>query len=215
MQLTNFEDAKKLLSKYKISFPRTVFALPAEVLTKAGFKKDFLKVINSFKYPIFLKVYGKDILHRTDIGGVGEANNKIEAKKEFLRMIKIKGTDGVIIQEEVDGKSLIIGMKRDLQFGPVIIVGIGGIFTEILNDFVLRVAPISEKDALKMIAELKGYNYLIGKRDKKSINFKAVAKIIVSLSNLAIKETEIKEIDLNPVISNAKIASAVDFKFLV
>lgn len=206
MQLTNFEEAKKLLEKYKISFPRTVFV---------SSEKELSKVINSFKYPIFLKIYGKDIFHRTDIGGVGEANNKIEAKKEFLRMIKIKGTDGIIMQEKIDGKSLIIGMKRDLQFGPVIIVGIGGIFTEILNDFVLRVAPVSEKKALEMMKELKGYNYLIGKRDKKSINFKAVAKIIVSLSNLAIKETEIKEIDLNPVISNAKMATAVDFKFLI
>ncbi len=205
MQLVGFEDAKKILSKYKISFPRTVFV---------SSDKELLKSVKNFKYPLYLKIYGKDILHRTELGGVGEASNKADLQKLFFRMIKIKGTDGVLIQEKVNGKSLIMGMKRDAQFGPIIIVGIGGIFAEILKDFVLRVAPISEKAALEMFSELKGYAYLCGARDKEQINFKAAAKIMVALSDLAIKEKEIKEIDLNPVIVNSKKASAVDFKFL-
>jgi len=206
MELTNFEKSKKILSEYKIPFPRTVFV---------SSEKDLLKESKNFKYPVFLKIYGKDILHRTDINGVGEASNLAESKKMLSKMMKIKGADGVLIQEKVEGKSLIVGMKRDPQFGPVIMVGIGGIFTEILKDVVLRVAPISEKDALKMLSELKAYDYLLGKRDHQAINLEAVAKIIVSLSELSLKETEIVQIDLNPVIANGKKALAVDFKFLI
>ncbi len=206
MQLIEFETAKKLLADYDIPFPGTVFV---------SSKNELLKGVKSFKYPLFLKIYGKDILHRTDIGGVGEAKNKAELEKAFLRMIKIKGTEGVLIQEKVEGKSLIIGMKRDSQFGPVVMAGIGGIFAEVIKDFVLRVAPISEKEALKMLSELKAYDYLLGKRDNKPINLKEVTKIIVSVSNLSLREEEIKEIDLNPVIVNEKEASAVDFKFLI
>ncbi|MFA6190152.1 MAG: acetate--CoA ligase family protein [Candidatus Staskawiczbacteria bacterium] len=206
MQVIDFELAKKLLAKYKISFPRTVLCITPEEAQKTA---------DIFGYPVFLKIYGNDILHRTEINGVDEAKNKEEAIKMFSKMIKIKGVEGVLIQEKVDGKNLIIGMKRDPQFGPVVMVGIGGIFTEILKDFVLRVAPVSEKEALKMMSELKGYDYLCGKRDKKPINFEKVAKIIVAISELSINQPEIQEIDLNPVISNIKTALAVDFKFII
>jgi len=205
MQLVDFETARKFLLEYKISFPRTVFIIS---------EKDLLKSVKDFKYPVFLKIYGKNILHRTEKMGVGEAANKAEMARMFSKMIKIEGVEGILIQEKAFGKSLIIGMKRDAQFGPVIIVGIGGIFAEVLKDFVLRVAPVSEKDALKMLAELKGYDYLLGKRDRNPVNLKEIAKIVVALSKLSLKKTEIKEIDLNPVIVDGQEALAVDFKFL-
>ena len=215
MQLVEFEVVKKLLTEYKISFPRTVFASPAVALAKAGSGKGLSEIIKGFKYPVFLKIYGKNILHRTEKMGVGEAQNKAEMIKIFSKMRKIKGVEGILVQEKVNGKSLIVGMKRDAQFGPVIVAGIGGIFTEILKDVVLRVAPVSEKDAFKMLSELKGYDYLCGKRDKKPVNLKAVAKIIIALSDLVLKEKAIKEVDLNPVIADDKKALAVDFKFLI
>lgn len=205
MQLVDFEVAKKFLSEYKILSPRTVFVVS---------EKELLKNIKGFKYPVFLKIYGKNILHRTEKMGVGEASSKAEMVKMFSKMKRINGTEGILVQEKINGKSLILGMKRDPQFGPVVMVGLGGIFTEILKDFVLRVAPISENEALKMIAELKGYDYLLGKRDEKPVNLKEIAEIIVSLSKLSLKEENIKEIDLNPVIADAKKAVAVDFKFL-
>ena len=206
MELVDFDVAKKLLSEYKINFPKTFFvASEKEAEIAAGVTK----------YPVFLKIYGKNVLHRTEEGGVGEATNKTEFVKMFSAMKKIKGAEGVLVQEKALGKSLIVGMKRDAQFGPVIMVGIGGIFTEIMKDFVLRVAPVSQADALKMMAELKGYAYLCGQRDKKPINFNEVAKIIEKISDLSMKETQIKEIDLNPVISDEKKALAVDFKFLI
>ena len=156
MELISFEEAQKILAKYKIAFPKSVFVLPGEVLAKSGLKKNFWDKIKVFKYPVFIKIYGKNIFKRTDIGGVGEAQNKAELEKLFLKMAKIKGTEGIFIQEKVEGKNLVIGMKRDPQFGPVVMAGIGGIFAEVLKDFVLRVAPVSQKEALKMLTELKG-----------------------------------------------------------
>ena len=206
MQLVDFEVAKNILSKYKISFPKTVFVLSGNNINKS---------IKGLKYPLFLKAYGKNILHRIELGGIKEVATLAELRKIFPKIFKIKGVDGILVQEKADGKNLILGMKRDAQFGPVIMVGIGGLLTEILNDVVLRVAPVSETEALKMLTELKGYSYLLGKRDKKVVNLRAVAKIVAALSSLALKETYIKEIDLNPVIANEKTASAVDFKFLV
>jgi len=206
MELVDFNVAKKLLSDYKINFPKTFFVSNGHDAETAS------QVV---KYPIFLKIYGKNILHRTEHGGVTEIKDKNDLLLEFSKMMNIKGVEGVLIQEKVLGKSLIVGMKRDAQFGPVIMVGIGGIFTEIMKDFVLRVAPVSEADALKMMSELKGYAYLCGQRDKKTINFAEVAKIIAKISDLSIKEKQINEIDLNPVISDEKNALAVDYKFLI
>lgn len=205
MQLIDFNEAKTLIDKYAIPLPRTVFA---------SSEKEKNVAIKSFKYPLFLKTYGKNILHRTEANGVVEVKNRAELNSAFLRMMKIKGVDGVLFQEKLAGKVLIIGMKRDPQFGPVVLTGIGGIFAEAIKDVSLRVAPVSIAEAMKMISELKGYDYLSGKRDKKQINFKAVAEIIVAISKLSLTETDIKEIDINPVFADGKRAVAIDFKFL-
>jgi hypothetical protein len=205
MQVVDFESSEKLMAKYKILTPRTVFV---------KLEKEAQKAAKNFGFPVFLKIYGKNILHRTEIKGVGEAKDKSELGKMFSEMMKIKGTEGILIQEKVQGKELIIGMKRDAQFGVVIMAGIGGILAELISDFVLRVAPVSENEALKMLAELKGYPYLQGKRDKNPINFKEAAKVIAALSEMGLKEAEIKEITLNPVIVNEKKAVTVDFKLL-
>ena len=206
MQVVEFGVAEKLLSKYKIPLARTVFVVS---------EKELLKNIGKFKYPLFLKIYGKNIFRRTDIGGVEEVKNKADLKKTFLKMMKIKGAEGILVQEKIEGKNLIIGTRKDPQFGPVVMCGIGGIFAEVFNDFALRIAPVSEKEALKMLTELKGYDYLCGKRDKKPINFKEVSKVIVAISSIGLNEEEIKDVTLNPVISNEKIATTVDFKFLI
>jgi len=206
MQLVDFKKAEELLLNYKIPFPKAVLVFSS---------KDAVRFANGIGYPVFLKVYGKNILHRTELGGVLQVNSKGELEKTYLKMSRIKGCQGVIIQQKIQGKSLIIGMKRDNQFGPVILVGIGGIFTEILNDVSLRIAPVSKKDAMKMLSELKGFDYLCGKRDKKVVNLEAIAKIISAISELALSESEVREIDLNPVIVDQKEAFAVDYKFII
>ncbi|MBU2539855.1 acetate--CoA ligase family protein [Patescibacteria group bacterium] len=204
MGLINFQSAEKILFKYKIPICRTFFVVS---------EKEALIAAEKIGYPVFLKAYGKDILHRTDIKGViGGINNEKELKSSFKKLMK--KAKGVLVQETIFGKEIIIGAKRDSQFGPVVLVGLGGIFTEIIKDFSLRVAPVSAVEARLMLKELQGYDYLAGSRGEKPINFKSLVSIVVSVSNLLIKEKEIEEIDLNPVIANEKKVLAVDFKIL-
>lgn len=204
MEVVDFESANKLLKKYKILAPRTVFVTSKKDLGRARW----------FKYPLFLKVDGKNILHRTDLGGVAKIENKKYLEKTFSKMMKIKDVDGVLIQEKIEGKELIIGMKKDPQFGPAVMVGIGGLLAETINDFVLRIAPVSEQEALDMLSELKGYSYLLGERGGKRINLKSAAKVIVALSDIGLNE-DVKEATLNPVIVDENNALAVDVKFLI
>jgi len=206
MQLIGFTEAENLLSKYNIPVSRTDFV---------SNKKDAIKSAKKLEYPVYLKIYGKNILHRTELGGVKEVLSQNDLEKTFSSMQKIKGVDGILVQKKAEGKALIVGMKKDAQFGPVIIVGVGGIFAEAINDFVLRIAPVSKQEAKKMLEELKGFVYLSGKRDKKPININAVAELICNVSKLAQKEESIAEITLNPVIANEKQALVVDHKILI
>lgn len=207
MQLLDFQISKKLLSKYKIPF------LETEVFESEKKARQFAKKIG---FPVVLKVSSRKIFHRTDVGGVkvGLENEK-EFKTAFVKLLRIKDAEGVLVQKMGQGEQIVLGMKRDGQFGPVLMFGLGGIFVEILKDISFRICPVSAKEALKMIKEIKGYSVLKGARTGKEVNINALVNMIVALSKLSLKEKSIKEIDLNPVITNEKGAWAADFKFFV
>jgi len=114
----------------------------------------------------------------------------------------------------VKGKELIIGMKRDEQFGPVLIFGTGGTYTELYKDVSLRVAPISRKEIVEMMKETKAYEIVKGFRGG-GINEEKIIDLISKLSSLSIKERRIKSIDFNPVVGNKKEVLIVDFKIVV
>ncbi|HNZ83937.1 MAG TPA: acetate--CoA ligase family protein [Candidatus Pacearchaeota archaeon] len=203
--ILNFKSTLELLKKYRINAGKIdIFEKPSEAVdfaVKAG-------------YPVALKVFGENILHRTDIGGVSlNIDNDGKLYTEFARLSKISPT--IICQKMIDGEKVIVGMKRDKQFGPVIMFGLGGIFVEILKDVSFRVCPINKKEAIEMIKEIKSYPILSGARGRKPVNIKALAEALVAISKLALEHEEIKEIDLNPIIVNQKEAVAIDFKFLI
>lgn len=207
MSILGLKDTKKLLLKYKIPFFKT------EIFKS---EKKAVKFAQKIGFPVVLKVFSSQIFHRTDVGGVKIGiKNKLALKKAFFDLSKIKGTEGILIQKMGFGKEVALGMKRDLQFGPVLMFGLGGIFIEVLKDISLRICPVFQKEAFKMIREIKGYPVLKGQRGQKPVNIKGLAKIITTLSKLSLKEKNIKEIDLNPVIVNEKWAKVADFKFLV
>ena len=118
----------------------------------------------------------------------------------------------IIIQKHIDGISLIIGAKKDPIFGNIIIFGLGGIFTEVLDDTSIRLAPVKKQDAVSMIEEIKGYKILQGYRGK-AINIKKIQELILELSSLIEKEN-VQEIDFNPVIVNNKDIFVIDAKIL-
>ncbi len=210
----DFNKTLSLLRKYKIEVVPSFFVKQ---------QKDLNKIFKKIKLPVALKVVSPQIIHKTDVGGV-KLNLKTvkEARKawqEIVRKFKIQNLkfkiQGMLIQPMMKGKEIIIGMKRDPFFGPVIVFGLGGIFVEILKDVSMRIAPLTKKDASEMLTEIKGIEILKGARGEKSVNFKALQKIILSLSRLSLRHKEIKEIDLNPVMVNEKEARVVDARIIL
>jgi acetyl-CoA synthetase (ADP-forming) len=212
MEQLSIEQTMKLLEKYKLPFVKSKLCKSAELAQKNA------KVIG---FPVALKVVSPNIIHKSDIGGVRvNLQNEEEVKNAFEQIIKKtkslakRKLEGVLVQKMESGTEVIIGMKKDPQFGPVILFGLGGIFVEILKDTSLRIAPIDKKEAMEMIQEIKAYKILEGARGKKGVNIDEIANVIVKLSKLA-EEKKIKEIDFNPVIVNEKTAKIVDARIMV
>lgn len=200
------EESKALMRKYGITLPKSV-------IVKS--KKDAVLAARKIGYPIVMKVYSSKILHKSDVGGVKlNLKSSKEVSEAYDKLMKIKNVEAVIVQKFYEGHWVIVGMKRDPQFGPVIAFGLGGVFVEIIKDVVLRVAPINKKEAKAMINEIKGIKILEGARGGIKANKEKLAKIILKVSKLAMENKEIKEIDLNPIVVNNKEAVAVDVRIL-
>lgn len=214
MQALSFQKTREILSKYKIPFCETYLV---------NSKREALMLAKKLGFPVVLKVFSPDILHKTDVGGVKIGiENERDLKRAFdeilfsLKEKKPKAKiEGMLIQKQIFGKEVVVGMKRDLAFGPVLMFGLGGIFVEILNDVAFRVAPITKREALKMIREIKSFKILKGFRGEKPVNVEKIAEIIVKVSKLSLKEEKIQEIDLNPIIANEKGAQVVDARVLL
>ena len=182
-------------------------------------KKD---AINSKQdFPIVLKIISSDIIHKTDAGGIKtDIKNKKELKIEINNMelrVKKKFPKAKLqfmIQKQESGKEVIIGMKRDEQFGPVILFGLGGVLVEIFKDVSMRIAPITMSDINEMVDEIKAAKLLTGYRGEKAVDIKSLKNILLNISKLSLKEKNIVEIDFNPVIVNEKYATVVDARIL-
>ena len=199
MKLIELREIINLLKKYNLNFVESVVIKDKNIFDK-------------IKYPIVLKVSSNKIIHKSDCGGViTNINNKKDAVENFNKLKRI--SKNIIAQKMVYGKEIIIGMKKDPQFGPVVMFGLGGIFVEIMKDVVFRICPIEKKEAIEMIKEIKSYSILEGVRGEKKVNINKIADIIVKISNLSLKE-DINEIDLNPVIINDGGAFIVDARFM-
>jgi len=158
-------------------------------------------------YPVVLKVNSPEIKHKTDIGGVKTGlETKKEVKEAFHEIVNnvhlnasASQLEGVQVQEQLDGLEIALGMKRDPQFGPMIMVGLGGIYIEVLRDVSFGIAPITEEEAEKMIDELQAHELFEGARGQKH-NLEPVKDAIIKLGDLALEHEDIQEIDLNPAI---------------
>ncbi|MFH1972327.1 MAG: acetate--CoA ligase family protein [archaeon] len=170
--------------------------------------------------PLVLKIISKDALHKSDINGVRIVNCKEEIEKEFNDLVKIVKnkklkSDGILVQEFVEGECVLIGLKKDDVFGHVVAFGIGGIYTEVMKDVSFRVCPITSKDFNSMVSELKMKDLLFGVRGKKGVNMKKLEKIVINISKIPIRYKEIKEMDINPFVINSKNGKVVDARMLI
>jgi len=185
-------------------------------------KDDLSKAAESMPGPYALKAITDKVLHKSDVDAVKinlkDANEVNvaweEISKNILQKMPEVKIEGVLLQSMVKGREVIVGMKRDVTFGPTIVFGLGGVFVEILKDVAMRIAPLNEKDADGLIEDIKGANVLHGTRGQKAINFDALKKVILAISKLAVSHPEIKEMDFNPIICTEDKAEIVDVRMV-
>lgn len=157
-------------------------------------------------YPVVMKVVSPRILHKSEYGGVVlNISDDEEAKAAFEHLREIAaGQDfrGAVVYPMVRGaQEVLVGLSRDPQFGPVLAFGLGGIYTEVLRDVALRVAPVDREEAGEMIREIRGYPILAGARGRPACDLDALADLLVRVSRLPFQYPEIAEMDLNPVFA--------------
>ena len=185
-------DAKRLLSMAGLTLPDFVLAATAEEATAAAEK---------IGYPVVAKVVSAEIIHKSEAGGVvvgvADVSRLIQV---FENLSALEGFAGLLVEEMLPGSELIVGAKNDFQFGPVILLGIGGTGVEIYQDTVIRMAPITEADVQAMLDGLKGAKLLTGHRGAEPINIASLSQQMLDFSALVMElENDIESIDLNPV----------------
>ena len=177
-------------------------------------------------YPVAMKVISENISHKSDVGGVqlnlrnrGAVSEAFEDMNSRIRnAFPDAKLDGVMVQPmAVGGRELIIGGRQDKQFGPVVLVGLGGIFVEIFEQATLRIAPVSRKEAFSMIEELGGSQILMGARGGKPFDIEAIVDAILRLSQLLTDFSQIRELDINPlrVFHEGDGCSALDARIIL
>lgn len=184
--------------------------------------KEAVAAAKEIGYPVVMKVVSPQIIHKSDVGGVKlNLSDDAAVEKAYNHMETIgQGKDfrGVIICPMLpQTKEIIIGFNRDAQFGPVIVFGMGGIYTEVLKDITLRVAPVTKQEALKMIRSIKTYPLLAGVRGDKPSDIDSLAELLVKFSYLPFIYPELAEADLNPVFvyEEGKGALAADARLIL
>jgi acyl-CoA synthetase (NDP forming) len=210
-------DGKRLLSSFGVPVPR--FAVVANA-------DDVESAIDGLAAPLAVKLLSQDVLHKSDAGAVILGATGLEAVRSAIVTIaqqpQVQGArvDGYLIEEMCPpGLEIAIGAVRDRQFGMMIMVGLGGIFVELLKDVSFRLCPITREDALGMLAELRGAALFDGVRGRKAPDKSAVVELLLKLGGeqglLAALDPEIAELDLNPVIAHERGIVVVDARFVL
>ncbi len=177
-------------------------------------KKQLVDFASRIGYPVVAKVVGP--VHKSDVGGVTlDIRTPEHLQMEFDRMMKIEGAQAVMVQKMIKGTELFIGAKYESRFGHIVLCGLGGIFVEVLRDVASGLAPLSYGEAYSMIRSLRGYRIIEGTRGQAGINQQKYAETIVRLSTLLRFATEIKEMDINPLLADADNVTAVDARIYI
>ncbi|MDD5339719.1 MAG: acetate--CoA ligase family protein [Candidatus ainarchaeum sp.] len=180
-------------------------------------EKEAVGAAKKIGYPVALKIVSPEIEHKTDVGGVKVNIRNDEslalAYRDIVQSAAGKKIDGVLVQKMArKGVELIIGGKKDPQFGHMMVLGLGGIYVEIFRDVSARICPLVGSDVEEMVSELKSHPLLEGARGKKPVNKKALQQLILKACNFMQKE-DIKEMDLNPVVFDDQGCDIVDARF--
>ena len=201
-------DAKSILSLAGIDVPRFTWAKDLEsALSFAG----------RIGYPVVAKIVSPEVIHKSDVGGVvPNISDDIRLTEAFNTFGRMRGFAGILVEEMISGIELIIGATIDYQFGPVMLLGIGGTSVEIYRDTSLRMAPLRLHDIDGMLEDLKGHQLLEGYRGSEPINKEALRRMVLSFSDLVMDLAErIESIDLNPVFCSATRCTVADARIML
>ena len=201
-------DAKGLLAAAGLTVPRFTLVTDSDRIQSAA---------ESLGFPLAAKVVSSRILHKSDHGGVktGITTTK-ELAAVFERFARLDGFEAMLVEEMVSGLELIIGGKIDDQFGPVVMLGMGGTGVEIYQDISLRMAPVGPEDVTSMIKGLKGGRLLSGYRGEAKINRDQLTRTLICFSEFAMAAAEmIESIDLNPVMCSAEQCVVADARIML
>jgi acyl-CoA synthetase (NDP forming) len=203
------DQALSLCKAYRIPIALFETAIDAEAAARAA---------DRIGYPVALKALATDIIHKSDVGGValGLASSEAVRREADAMLTRIAHPARLMVQQMVTGGlEVILGGKRDRSFGPVVMLGLGGIYVEVFEDVAFRVAPLKRTDAKEMIEEIRGKRLLEGVRGKPPLDRKALIKALTAISSILIENPAIAEIDINPLLILENGAAALDARVLV
>ncbi|UCE43736.1 MAG: acetate--CoA ligase family protein [Candidatus Bathyarchaeota archaeon] len=200
------------------------YGIPVTAFKVARSESEALRFADDVRYPVVLKVVSPDIIHKSDVGGV-TINLKTpeevrSAYRKILTNVRKHKSDakiiGILIQEMAPKSiEVIVGATKDPQFGPTLMFGLGGVFVELLEDVTFRIAPITKREALEMITEVKAYPLLKGYRGQLPVDISSIVSILINTSKLVMDYPEIRELDLNPIMVYEKGARTVDARIIL
>jgi acetate---CoA ligase (ADP-forming) subunit beta len=201
-------EAKKLLALARVAVPR--FKVAAQ-------EEDAVRCAREIGYPVVAKAVSPKIVHKSEHGAVVVGIQADEAvRSAFQHLRKLPGFTGLLVEEMVSGIELIVGAKIDYQFGPVILLGMGGTGVEIYKDATLRMAPLKEKDVASMIGGLKAHALLEGYRGAEPVNLPSLTQLLLAFSELVMDlQDRIESIDLNPVKCSAETCVVADARIML
>ncbi len=201
-------EAKRILSLIGLEVPRFAWTTKVE---------EALRFAKEIGYPVVGKIVSPKVLHKSDRNGVvvGIKDDR-ELSETFERFSRIEGFVGILVEERVSGLELMIGAKVDDQFGPIILLAMGGTGVEIYRDLSLRMAPLSPMDIQSMIQCLKAHPLLEGYRGSEPVHLSKLVELLRTFSSLVMEiETFVESIDLNPVICSSKRCVIADARIIL
>lgn len=201
-------DAKRILELAGIDVARFSWASTAQRA---------IEFAEKIGYPVVAKVVSPRVMHKTEVGGVVTGIKNAEMLEEaFHKLSRIEGFHGIIVDETLTGVELIVGARNDNQFGPIILLGVGGVGVELYRDVSIRMVPVNPQDVDLMIRSLRARNLVEGFRGAEPVNRELLVELVVRFSDLvSVIAGEIESVDLNPVMCSSQRVAVADARIVL
>jgi len=209
------KEGRETLSEYESKIILASYQIPVTREIMVETRNDVIPAAHEIGYPVVMKGCSPEITHKTEKGlirtDIRDDREALDAFNDIKAgMNGIKGA-ATLVQEMIKGKrELVIGLIRDPQFGPCVMFGLGGIFTEILKDVSFRLAPLEKRDTLEMMDEIKAHKILDAIRGMDPVDREMLSEMLINVGRIGMENDKIKEIDINPVIISGSRPIAVD-----